>query len=398
MKKYFFILLLIITTSATLRAEEPTDSVLPRLTLLDSSDRIPVSEDSNVSMYDQKKEKESSMKENPNYWWTLFKKRKLNLADTSVVYPKFLGFCVKVYNWADHVFNSYDTTYVVGTGKRWKARLASDNWLDSYYLNLNRQMPIRMMSDMYFNAGFYLQYMAVSIGYSFDLSNKIGKRPDSHKKLEYNFNCARFNIEGHYWENTGGTVIRTFGKYHDGHLIKEKFPGVKSKTMGLNGYFFFNNKKYSQGAAYNFSKIQKRSAGSAIIGFNLNNLDISMDMTQLPVVLKPYLTITPRSYKFHYNTYALMGGYCYNWVWNKHLLFNISASPGIGYTHTYEDSVEQTKKIFSAIIKGQSSITYNNGNFFVCGVAKIDGNWYKSDELSFFSSIENFQLSAGIRF
>ena len=30
------------------------------------------------------------------------------------------------------------------------------------------------------------------------------------------------------------------------------------------------------GAAYNFSKFQKRSAGSAIIGFNYNNLDITI--------------------------------------------------------------------------------------------------------------------------
>lgn len=331
-------------------------------------------------------------------WWHLLKKGELNIADTTVEYPKFLGFCVKVYNWADKTFNSYDTDYVVGTGRRWKARVVSDNWVDSYYLNIGKNMPIRMMSDIYCNAGAYLQYMAVSIGYSLDMSNVIGNKPSNHKKVEFNFNCARFNIEGHYWENTGGTFIRTFGDFNRGHLIKKEFPGVVQKTIGINGYFFFNNRKFAMGAAYNFSKFQKRSAGSAIIGFNYNNLDITMDLSQIPAELKPYLNIDPHRYKFHYNSYCLMSGYSFNWVLNPHFLFNISAFPGLGYTRAYEDSAERGAGLFAITLKGQSSLTYNLGDFFVCAVAKLDGNWYNSSSFSLFSSVENAQLSMGVRF
>ncbi len=341
---------------------------------------------------------EQDNEEPEHNWWKLLKQGKLNLADTTVEYPKFMGFCVKVYNWADKTFNSYDTTYVVGTGRRWKARVVSDNWVDSYYLNIEKKMPIRMMSDIYCNAGAYVQYMAVSVGYSLDMSNVIGNKPSNHKKLEFNFNCARFNIEGHYWENTGGSFIRTFGKYDNGHLIKREFPGVTQKTIGVNGYFFFNNRKFAMGAAYNFSKFQKKSAGSAIIGFNYNNLYISMDLSRIPQELKPYLTIDPKIYRFHYNSYCLMSGYSFNWVINPHLLFNISAFPGIGFTHAYEDSVEKDSKLFAMTLKGQSSITYNLGDFFVCAVAKLDGNWYNSGNYSFFSSVENAQISVGVRF
>lgn len=331
-------------------------------------------------------------------WWQLLKKGKLNIADTTVVYPRFLRFCVNVYNWADRVFNSYDPDYVVGTGRRWKARVTSDNWVDSYYLDIDKKMPMRMMSDMYSNAGAYIQYMAVSLGYSVDINNVFGNEKSHHKKTELNFNCARFNIEAHYWENTGGTYIRTFGKYDDGHLIKRAFPGARQKTFGVNGYYFFNNRKFAMGAAYNFSKFQKRSAGSAIIGFNYNNLDISMNMNQLTDDLKPYLTIDPQTYRFHYNTYCLMGGYSFNWVWNPHFLFNISAFPGIGYTQCYEDSTEKGNGLFAITLKGQGSLTYNLGDFFVCAIAKLDGNWYNSHKLSLFSSVENAQLSVGFRF
>lgn len=93
-----------------------------------------------------------------------------------------------------------------------------------------------------------------------------------------------------------------------------------------------------------------------------------------------------------------MGGYSFNWVLNPHILLNISAFPGIGYTHAYEDSAEQGMKLFAMTLKGQGSLTYNLGDFFVCAVAKLDGNWYNSGNFSLFSSVENAQVSVGVRF
>ena len=44
-------------------------------------------------------------------------------------------------------------------------------------------MPMRLMGDIYCNLGAYLQYMAVSVGYSLDMSNIIGNKPILHKKM-----------------------------------------------------------------------------------------------------------------------------------------------------------------------------------------------------------------------
>ena len=331
-------------------------------------------------------------------WWYLLRHGRLNTADTTVHYPKFMNFCMKVYRWADKTFNSYDTTYVVGTGRRWKVRLLSDNWVDSYYINPGKKIPIRMMSDPYANIGAYIQYMAVSVGYSVDMNNIIGHHPANHQKIEYTFNCARFNIEGHIWKNTGGTYVRTFGKYNNGHLIKRFFEGVKLKEMEVYGYYFFNNRKFSMGASYNFSKFQKKSAGSAVIGFGYNNLDIGMNLNELPEELKPHLNVRPENYKFHYRSYSIISGYSFNWVLNKKLLFNISAFPGVGINLTYEDSHSGNSKTIAMNVRAMSSLTYNLNDFFICAVAKLDGNWYISNNNTLFSSVENAQLSVGLRF
>lgn len=318
--------------------------------------------------------------------------------DTTVVYPKFLDFCVKVYRWGDKTFNSYDTAYVKGTGKNWKAIINNNNWTDSYALNIGDKMPIRIMSDIHVNVGAHLHFMAVSVGYMVDLSNVIGNKPLNRKKVEVSFSTARFTVEGHYAENTGGSYIRKFGDYRGGDFIKVAMPGINMKTYGAQGYYFFNNRKYSQGAVYNFSKYQVKSAGSFIVGFHYNNLDINLDMNQLPERLLPYLTIAPERYKFHYKNYSVMGGYGYNLVFAKNFTFNITALPAIGLGSTYADDYEGHKKMLVLNIFGKTGISWNINDIFLGITARIDGYWYNNKNLSLFNSIETLNANVGVRF
>lgn len=336
--------------------------------------------------------------ESERWWWNQAKNFTLNINDPTVRYPKFLKFCLDIYKWGDHFFNSYDSDYVVGTGKRWKARVVNDNWVDSYIMTFPKHMKMHMLSDMYANVGAYLQYMAVSIGYTYDMGNIVNGRTNDHKKMELGFNCALFNIEAYYHENTGGTFLRRFGDYHKGGYIKEKFPGLSLYTYGLDAVYYFNHNRYSHGAAYNFSKIQKKSQGSFITGFAYSNILLSFDFTKLPLDLLPYLTIPLTTYKFHYNSYALVLGYGYNWVIRPRLLFNATLTPSIGLTHCYEDSLEGAKYMTAMNMAGRSSITYNLGNFFFSGIFRFNGHWYKSGTYSLFSSVENFSANIGFRF
>lgn len=331
-------------------------------------------------------------------WWHLLKQGRLDLSDPSVEYPRFLGFCVKVYNWGDRTFNSYDEDYVVGTGRRWKARITNENWVDSHAMDFKRDMSMRFMSNITSTLGAYLQYMAVSIGYSLDMSNIIGNEPSNHKKLSLGFNCARFNIEAYYQENTGGSYIRKFGKYNNGRLFKMEFPGLSFYQYGIDGYYFFNNRKYSQGAAYNFSKIQKKSAGSAMIGFSFTSVNNSLDFSTLPQELLPYFNLNRDFYRFHYKSYCLLGGYGYNFVIGRHSLVNVTVMPRFGAAHCYEDSIDGASWLMSMGFIGKSSYTYNLNDFFICVAASIDGHWYKKGPYSLFTSVENVSASVGVRF
>ena len=69
---------------------------------------------------------------NSGYWWRALKHGKVNFKDSTMGYPKFVMFCYRTYVWGDRAFNSYDSSYVVSTGKNWKLILKSNNWVDSY--------------------------------------------------------------------------------------------------------------------------------------------------------------------------------------------------------------------------------------------------------------------------
>ncbi|MDE6290600.1 MAG: DUF4421 domain-containing protein [Muribaculaceae bacterium] len=401
------LLLIAISISGALSAAPPAvDSIpeIPICTPVDIVDDIIVAEvDSIVPVAPEFSRWGTSMsadsiatvEDTNRNWWYLFKKGKLKMDDPTVRWPKFLGFCVKVYNWGDRVFSSTDPEYVVGTGKKWRARIINDNWANSYYMKINPQFNSVMSTPFHVLLGASLQYMAVSYTYSLDLTHMITGSPINYKKQEFGFNCARFSADGYYYSSEGCN-IRTFGDYKG--YLREPFSGVDMVAFGGDAYYFFNGYKYSQGAAYNFSKIQKKSQGCLMAGIAYCNQNIAFDFLKLPIDLVPYLKFEDLYYKFHYNDYNLLIGYGYNCVISPHWLYNITVIPGLGFNHCYEDSEAGSAKLLSVSGRAMTSFTFNSGNWFAGLQGRMRGHWYQSKRISLFNAVESIVLSGGIRF
>lgn len=337
------------------------------------------------------------------YWIRALKHLKLDLNDKTVKYPKFLNFCVKMYRWGDKAFNSYDTAYVRPTGKNWKFFLKNDNWIDTYTGHLSdERFHIAMNSNMSSGVGFQLSFMAVGFSYMFDLDNIFGGDPARHYKWDFSFTCSRLTLEAQHTYNIGNVNIHRFGKYNDGKRITDlKFDGLLRESTSLDLYYFFNHRKYSQAAAYCYSKKQIRSAGSFIAGLLMSEQDIYFDFDYLDnEEMKKFLPQngTMSEFRFHYGEFNALVGYTYNWVFHKNWLFNITAAPSFGWKHSYDTSVEGKKNMFSFNYRGRLALVRNAGNFFYALNTLFDGHLYHSKKHSFFNSIIELRLAAGIRF
>lgn len=334
----------------------------------------------------------------PNYWRDLVKGRRLDINDSTVTYPKFVDFCLRIYRWAERNFNTYDPAYVSGTGKHGKIRLLSDNWTDAYYFRFEEDYPIIMASTPYSNIGIQANYSILSASYSVDLNAAVSGKKSHHKKLGFSFSCARLYGEAYYWRNDGNTTIRKFGNDSSHKIYDINFDGINFKAFGVLGFYVFNYKKFSYPAAYNLSNYQLRSAGSWILGFTGTFYDCDFDFTRLPQNVLSEINMPLSRYRLDYNSVNIMGGYSYNWVINRHFMYNITTLPAIGVSFSFSDASAGRQEDFSIALRQMMSLTYTNRQFFVNATSSFHGNFWLTHQVGFMSGIENLQVSTGVRF
>ena len=331
------------------------------------------------------------------YWWRAMKHGKVNFKDSTMGYPKFLMFCYKTYKWGDKAFNSYDSAYVKSTGKNWKLILKSNNWLDSYIGTPYENVKVIMNSNLVSNIGVSLSFMAVSLGYSISISNLIHGGKVSNK-VDFSFTCARFTADAYYWENKNDINVTYVDKSLDNKRHEYRQSGISRKAMGLTAYYFFNNRRYAQAAAYCFSKYQKRSAGSFLAGISLQHFDVMFDPEKMPQESHDYIPVDTELPRILYNDYCVLVGYGYNWVLGRKWLLNFTLTPYLGYRYNIKPQPGDKQSDFSLNIRGRIGAVYNHKNFFMGLQACGDHHRYKKQDSWLVFSMLEFTALAGIRF
>ena len=313
---------------------------------------------------------------NSGYWWRALKHGKVNFKDSTMGYPKFVMFCYRTYVWGDRTFNSYDTAYVKATGKNWKLILKNDNWVDSYIGHPFKDVNLIMNSNLVSNIGVSLSFMAVSVGYSVNVSNLIHGSNLSNK-VDFSFTCARFTADAYYWENSNETNVIYTDKSISNERYKFKQSGINRKAMGVTAYYFFNNRRYAQAAAYCFSKYQKRNAGSWLAGVSLQHYDVKFDLEQLPEEAHYYVPTQEDAPRILYNDYCVLFGYGYNWVLGRKWLLNTTVTPYLGYRYNHFHHDDHMASAVSLNIRVRTAAVYNHKNYFVGFQGFADHHRYK---------------------
>ena len=170
------------------------------------------------------------------------------------------------------------------------------------------------------SAGLWLGYR----GYGFGYSKEFGKTSGSTLtfgamggSFGINLRISSYNSDMPDLYIDGQKVSSYDGD--DDHLDDP----VKVRTLFLDGYYMLNGKHFSYAAAYDNSLIQKRSAGSIVVGgmYCHSRADYSTDSNWMLTLLMDGVG------KLKFTQGSIGAGYAYNWVPSRGWLVSVMAIP-----------------------------------------------------------------------
>lgn len=322
--------------------------------------------------------------------------------DSIATWGKFPRFCVNTYRWGDHFFNNYDSTYVQGSGYRFNVKFKTDSWVDAYNFRFTDDYRMGFHNTPSTSMGLWLTYMAVSVGYDMNVSKFFNADHGARKRFNFQFNCSLFGAEFYTITDDSYMTINRIGYPRATLHVHYPFNGFHSDSWGINLYYFFNHRHYSQAAAFAYSKIQVKSSGSLYAGFSYWEQNYDMDFNEL-FVNRPETNKIPAEWDNHYRVsnknYALRVGYAYNWVFHKGWCLGVSESSTFGARVGFIINPARQRTSFAMTNRFKASLIYNhNKRWFFGIVGFIDTNLVYDKQHTFLANNMSLEASAGFRF
>lgn len=261
----------------------------------------------------------------------------------------------------------YDTAYIGRPDARWTIKYRgnlSGADIRTTSVTDGVENRSRVTADCRGTLSMAMAYRGLGLGVAVNPAKFAGKCKD----FEYNLNS--------YSNRYGFDVVFLSSKtYHgykasDAERIDIHKGQISQNALNLNFYYAFNYRRFSFPAAFSQSYIQKRSAGSWMIGASFDGSKTELnDMT------------------IRLNEFAVGAGYAYNLVIARHWLCHLSALPTMTiYSHDYtktkttadegngqtaSSTVRHDMKYHfpSAIITGRGAAVYSWRNKFAGATA-----------------------------
>ncbi len=323
-------------------------------------------------------------------------------------------------------FDKVDTAYIERNRYNFTAMLQGTTNYEFYTLD-NRQLDYRLGFAQHpdYRIGPYFGWKWLFLGYTFDVSN-IGTSRKQTSRLELSIYTSMIGVDL-MWRQTGNDFylrrVDGFGREameYEGHDTRY----IRSKMRGVNMYYIFNHRRFSNPAVYSQSTIQRRSAGTWQVGAAITFQDIAFDPSQLPEALfasSDNVSELSAVERIKYTDYSVNCGYAYNYVFHRDWCLGISVLPAISYkwfstktivlTPEEEEEEEPTSPIAQTMDEifrkrgnvhvggtARMGIIYNNGRWFAGAFGILHNYNYSRSDLHFSNTFGTLNLCVGLYF
>ncbi len=212
-------------------------------------------------------------------------------------------------------------------------------------------------------------YKGISAGLSLNPASLSGRNKDY--ELNINAYGNRYGIDVIYQSSRTLSGPVTF----NGKEVQLERGMADMQILIIDAYYAFNGRRFSYPAAFTQSFVQKRSAGSWLVG--LTYLGGRIKTTDE----KPSEASDLRIYTGHF---AIGGGYGYNFVIGRHLLLHLSALPTLviaNRNNIEENGVRQDMdtKFPDFILTERLSVVYHFNKKYFAGATFVMSNTFLDD-------------------
>ena len=250
------------------------------------------------------------------------------------------GFSAKLSALGQHLDSSavrkYDSRYIEVPEHPWRVILRSkmdENIVDFVNSNtikyegtdVNTRLSLKFDSELNKSIGVWIGYRGLGIGYYY----KPDKKPDLNIAISATAAKIGFNLRLRSMQ-TSNLHFRMDQSDGDTTVTDEMdavfTTHIDIKSVYLNAYYVFNGERYSQGAAYNQVVVQRKSAGSLLLGLTAYGSGVDLNTSPLNGGV---VTMADSLGYISLGKISLGLGYGYNWVPAKGWIVNAMVMPNI---------------------------------------------------------------------
>lgn len=293
---------------------------------------------------------------------------------------------------------------------RYKANMVNvdyDNSIDFPATNEYSEWNLHFEPPVATSIGFWAGYRGTGLSFSLPLTKNAGRYfsiSSTGAKYGFNFRLRRFNTSSATLSATDyKDGIRNGDGYHD---EQELAAPVWIRSVYVNGYYVFNGRRYSQAAAYNQSVIQRRSAGSFLLGATW--YQSSFDYSDISNFL--FMMVGHGVHRIKVHQANIGFGYGYNFVPFRGLVINAMAMPTVSVynrvkVYKYDFNFDVTSPVTEVDDYGEfdsETKTWANGKthkpFYMYKEGDLLGCWEVDPETTYTWLRLNLDLRLGIAY
>ena len=217
------------------------------------------------------------------------------------------------------------------------------------------------------SAGFAYKWLSLNLGFSTGLfdRNRTGRKTNLSTQILLPAVTLKFSgsiYEGYYLENAE-SILQNWpeGTRHDR-------PDITTASLRISADYYFNYTQYSRKALTSHGELQRRTAGSAIVGILFNINAASGDSSLVPMNVNDSVFGYREQIKEVSNTLiGAGGGYARTFVTPAKIYFNLDMQMGLAYNKCLlqiDNAPDRRHNALNFYFQGDLSLGFNSKHWF----------------------------------